>query len=546
MVYRNKNIKFISIFDVIFAAVLSVFSVLVYNVYLHHNFEVVEIGKTPVFVLKTALFFVCFLLVVFFVHLVERQLLKADYRVRIFEPHPLGVLKGTILISLCYLPVAIIFYPGVCSWDTINQLNDYLTGTDPIPFSWIWGQETINVFLNDHHPVIDTFIFVLFYNLGISLGDVKIGIFIYSLTCMVATAVSFSYMLCFINKMKIRLPRVALLIFLLAYPVLSVYSFSMIKDSVFGVVFVWWFVIYVNVLFDKTSGKKLVALVILSVALGLTKKTGVYIALPSCVALLFAKVQTESKWRIYVITAIGIPAVLMFFILPKLVFPAANIFPGGKQETLGPLFQQTARVDLDHPDYYSGEEKKIIGNVIDYEHIKDNYQYEVSDGIKDTYNLHAGSKEIIPYVKLWFKTGTEKPLSYIKATVGNSGGFFTPAQKVQLHTHMTPQKLVTGMDNIEEFKGLRETYIMVVDFISGIPVISFLFQNVLFTFWIPLFVIVRSIKKRRKNTIISVIPVIMSVLVLIVSPNAHIRYGLPLVYCAPLLIAMGLKTRYDK
>ena len=538
---KERKVKIISIFDVVFAAVLSIFSVLVYNVYLYHDFKFISDGNLLNFFLKTLLFFVCFLGVAALTHFFEIKLNKWDYEIRIFEPGPRGVLKGTILISLCYLPVAVIFYPGVCSWDTINQLNDYLTGTEPLWFDWIPGQEKVSAFLNDHHPVVDTFIFVFFYKAGELFGDLKIGIFLYSLSMMVSTAAAFSYMLCFINKLKIRLPRIPLLIFVLAHPVLSVYSFSMIKDSVFSMFFVWWFVIYISMLSLKTAKRRFIALLVLTFILALTKKTGIYIVIPSNVALLFAKVRSDSKWRPFVVSSVIAPAILMFLILPKLVFPAANIYPGGKQEMLGPLFQQSARVEIDDPGHYQPEEKEVLRKVIDYDHIKENYKYEVSDGIKDTYNLHAGSEDISAYLKLWSDTGLKKPLSYIKATIGNCGGLFTPAKKIAVHRSMTEQDLVQGMDNIGIFKPCREFYLKVVDTISGIPVISFVFENVLFSFWIPLFFIVRSIKKKNRNSVISMIPVIISVLLLIVSPITHIRYALPLVYCSPLLIALGLR-----
>lgn len=544
---NSSLIKQISLFDFIFILALSVFSASIYNVYKYHEFRVIGNPETIYFVLFSALFFFGFTGVLLLIHFLEKKfLLEPVSDIRIFTPDIKGFFKGMLLISVCYLPVAIIFYPGVCSWDTINQLYDFLTGDLPIEYNWGGGQEKISAFLNDHHPVFDTLIYVAFYKIGESAGDPRIGIFIYSLVSMVCTSGAFSYMLCLINRLNVRLPKVPLLLFVLLMPVLAVYSFAMLKDSLFGIVFVWYFSVFTDVLLNKPSKKKMTAVIVLSVLLCLTKKTGIYIVIPADIALLFAGRPLVTKYKGFVLPAFLIPVVLMFFILPKVIFPAANVWPGGKQEMLGPLFQQSARVELDKPDYYSEEERKKIDKVFDFEHIRDNYKYEVSDGIKDTYRLHSTDEERKEYLNVWVHTGLKNPLVYVKATAGNSGGFFAPVKTMQLYTKMKEQTLLTGINNPESLTAVREGYVNIYNFISSLPVINLLFSNVLYVFWIPVFMIVRAIKRKYRNLIITTIPVIVSVFVFIVSPVSNIRYGIHLVYLAPLLIAIGILSKKDR
>jgi len=47
-------------------------------------------------------------------------------------------------------------------------------------------------------------------------------------------------------------------------------------------------------------------------------------------------------------------------VLPLIVFPLLNIQQGGRQEILGPLFQQTARYIVEHPDEVTDEEKEAM------------------------------------------------------------------------------------------------------------------------------------------------------------------------------------------
>ncbi len=542
---KSEKFKGINLFDIIFSAVLSLFTTCAYNVYKYHEF-VIPGGNAVAFVLETALFFVLFLAFIFVIHIFEAKYNVSVRDIKIFEPNLKGLLKGTILISLCYLPVAIIFYPGVCGWDTINQINDFVTGTKPLPFDWKQGQVEISVFLNDHHPVFDTLIFSFFFYVGRFFGNINIGFFIYSILSMVATSTAISYMICFMNKLKIRIPTPILIIFILINPVIAVYSFSMVKDSVFSIVFVWYFVIFASILLTKkTTKKQLIAFIILSVLLCLTKKLGLYIVIPSNIALLFATVKSDFKWRGYILGALAAPIVMMLIVLPHIIFPMANIYPGGRQERLGPMFQEVARVDIDYPDYYNDDEKRVLSNVIDYENIKTNYIYDCSDGIKDTYNFYATSEDNSAFTQLWIRTGFRKPDSYIKATLGNCGGFYAPVKTIELHRDLTSQTYFKELKNSDATRPVRELYLGVYDFLAGIPGVSFLFDNVFYSFWIPLFAIVRCIKRKKKNEIIFIIPILVTVVLFLASPLSHIRYALPLVYTSPLIFGIGLnlKTR---
>ena len=79
----------------------------------------------------------------------------------------------------------------------------------------------------------------------------------------------------------------------------------------------------------------------LALALSLTKKTGMYIAILVCL-LLVAVTRRGLRRRLIVVVA-AVAAVMMIM-LPKVVFPLADVAPGGKQEMMSITFQQSARL----------------------------------------------------------------------------------------------------------------------------------------------------------------------------------------------------------
>ena len=445
-------------------------------------------------------------------------------------------IKG-IIISSCFcfilnIPYIIIFYPGTCNWDTINQLTDFFTGKDPMSYSWIPGQETVSCFLNDHHPVFDTLIYSAFIGIGKSIGNINTGMFLFTVVQVALMSLCLGIMVCYLSRLDVPvLYRQLALLFVSLMPCLCVFNITMIKDTTYSLIFILYLMVYIDIVRRGADRKILILFTVLCLLLCLTKKTGVYLVVLSGLPLLLSS-SLKGK-RLNMLIPVLLPAVTMFILLPKIVFPLADIYPGGKQEMMSTFIQQTARVVVDHGDELSSEEKDIIDKIVDYDLISENYNISSSDNVKNTYRFGATGEERSDYMKLWASLAIRYPGSCIKATLGTCAGFFSPVSTIQIYTGIPSQDWVevTNPEGLSDIRlGFKELYNKICGLKYPVP-----FLTVIYSWWIPVLTFLFVLERKSYRHILCLVPVFVSILVLCASPYNGARYALSLIYTAPLI-----------
>ena len=454
-----------------------------------------------------------------------------------------SVILTAILLFVLFLPYLIVFYPGVASRDTYNQIRDFVTGTMPIEINWNAGEPMISCFLNDHHPVLDTLIFTFFTEFtGGLAGSAARGAFIYSCLQAALTALAMSLMLCRMEKLGIPyLYRKAGILFLGLSPFVALYAIGMTKDSIYSLLFIFYYILYVTIIRDEATNGRMLWLILLSVLLAATKKTGVYFVLLCNLVLIFVP-GVRRKWAEWAASWV-LPAVLMMVLLPKVLFPMFAIFPGGKQESIGFTMQMTAKTWLDHKEELSFQERKVISDVMDLNKVEESYSSYNYDEVKKLFNYSATDQQLSAYKRLWLQLFIRYPLSGINALFGTAGGFFTPTESIRVYYEF-PSGEDVRIQNSPRFTHLREAVQTVYQWLCKAPGADFFMQCVLYMWWLPLAVLIRALllpdfKGKRIKTIGCLIPIAVSVLVLWVSPYAMARYGLPQLYTLPLVMGLG-------
>ena len=84
------------------------------------------------------------------------------------------------------------------------------------------------------------------------------------------------------------------------------------------------------------------------------------------------------------------------------MLPVWNVSPRGKQEALGGLFQQTARVVTYYGDEITEEEKEAIDAILPYDSLSKRYDAILTDSVKKKFNQNATSEQLNNYYKCWF------------------------------------------------------------------------------------------------------------------------------------------------
>ena len=449
-----------------------------------------------------------------------------------FSGLPAGAL-GALLMFFCWLPYLLAYSPGLVNYDTVNQVLDVFNGVSPVPFGFVEGQEEVTVFLNAHHPVFVSLLFAGFIRLGQLFGDPSRGLFLYILCQMALAAVLFSWSCGRLVQLGVsRVYTRILYLFFALFPPVPYYVCNMLKNSLHSILFVPWFMLYL--LFAVKAGhpsrRDKVLFIVLSVFLCLTQNTGIYLVLLSAVVLLFT---VNKKERPAIATYIGSLAVIFMILLPKILYPAFNIFPGGKQELLGTLFQQTARYVREYEEEVTPEEKEVISRVLDYDALTEKFEFGTSDPIKATYHLHVTRQEMMEYYKLWLRMGIRHPGTYFRATFPICGSFFTADSAIGIFDHIPSDEGIWAQIRHVRDEYVRDTWTANYWRACDLPGISLLFRNAMYTLWLPLYAVYRMLRTGRKKELLSAAPLVVCTLFLIVSPMMYSRYALSHIFAAP-------------
>ena len=461
----------------------------------------------------------------------------------LFSWSPRSVILTWILLLALFVPYLLAFYPGVASMDTTNQIKDFTTGTMPIEINWNEGEPMISCFLNDHHPVADTLIFTFFTEFvgGLLGGPVK-GAFAYSALQTALTALFMALMLCRMEKFGVPYGyRKAGFLFLGFAPFIGLYAVGMLKDSIYSMFFIAYYLLYAVIMLEGATGRRMAGITILAVVLALTKKTGVYLVLICNLVLIFVP-TVRRKWAEWAASWI-LPALLVLVLLPHVLFPMCNIFAGGRQEALGFTMQMTARTYLDHKDELSPQEVEVIGAVIDLSKVEKSYSSYNYDEVKKLFNYAATDAQLGAYRRLWLQLFARYPLSGLNALFGTAGGFFTPTESIRVYFEF-PETQYVKIANPPELAPYRDAVQAVYKWLSALPGAGLLFQCVLYVWWLPLAALLRVLllpdfKGRRLKSLGCLLPAAVCVLILWVSPYAMGRYGLPQFYTLPLVMGIG-------
>lgn len=458
------------------------------------------------------------------------------------------ILMYTAILSAAWLPYLIIFRPGTLGMDTVNQLWDFYSGSTPLPFSWMDGQALVKCFLNNHHPVFDTLVFAGFVNLGRAInGTNELGILLYCLLQLIGTAAACAVMLCSFERFGIPQKYRHLGLWALCLiPIFPFYAITMIKDSLFDIFFILYMVCFAMIIHKGAERRDLIWLLVLSVLLSLTKKTGIYIVLLSGIFLVL--LPSVRKHLVSWILSLAVPALLLFVLLPKVIFPAFDIYPGGPQEVYGILFQMVARAQKEDPSALTKEQYEIVDQVIDADQMTDVYEYHSADAVKNTYRFEsATTKDLHNFFGVWLKVGLRHPGAYLRALGGTCGAYFTPSSyRMYLYNTWNPYDANKfAVRNPDSTLDLRNGVNEWVKWLSGVPVLGLLLSLCLYAWWIPLLAFARSVALGIYKNLLVLLPVFVTTLTLIAGPTVGTRYAMGIAFTCPLLLALGSRGVSD-
>lgn len=489
------------------------------------------------------------------------------------------------IMLLFWLPWFIANLPGTTYWDTYYQM--YMTYPENHPISIIpfagYAENTVtDAWLTDHHPVLTTLIYGAFAQISDQLtGNWMAGVFAFVCIQTVLFLVEFTACVAYLRARKCPIGLCfAAYVFFAIMPFVSTWAMCMVKDSMFALFFVPYFMMMFEAV--RTRGRSfcrprtIVLFTLCALMLCLTKKTGPFIVIPVTIIgmwlfrpskireewiLAWGEWLTESEqvaWAseckrakrplicflVQGITCVAIASVL----LPCVLFPAFNIAPGGRQEALGPMFQQTARYMVDNGrEQVTTDEYWAISDILDYNTVINKYAFDDQDDVKYTYNLDATNEELLAYGRAYLQMGVKDPESYFAAIMSLAGFYVAPTDYLNIRMVTVDTKM--GDDqrymlwNPDSLDGMRTGMDEIYSAIGLIPVLNLPLLMVTYVLWIPAMLFYTMFRRRVKCGIMFV-PLVVLIAFCVIAPVSDARYVIPIFDALPLFVcAMAILLR---
>jgi hypothetical protein len=458
--------------------------------------------------------------------------LKKNKIVETFDKHPF--IFSIVVMLICYLPYIIAFYPAIMGYDPANQIKEVLGLHTRYMDSVVLIDP--NVTITNFNPVIHTLLLGNLFKLGTNLGNVNFGLFLYSIIQISIVILTLAYSIKFLKREKV--PNAILFIILAIYslvPIYPFYSLSTNKDTFFSMLILLYILKLYDLIKYKYDFKNVILMILICIFLFLFRNNGIYtifLSLP-----IFFIVLKEKRKEIFVTLLVVLSAYLGY---NKIVLPYFHITGTSIREVLSIPFQQTAALIQKDENIITDEDKQIISNILDYDTIKEKYNPELADKVKNTFNPNYTDEDLKSYFNVWFKYLFKRPLIYIDATINNMYGYFYPNTSAWYlyYTYNTKLK-EAGYDyhynSLEFFRNILSGY---GEAFQRIPILS-LFVNIGFTVWVYIYLIGYLITSKNKKFILLLLPALSLILVCVASPaNTYFRYAMPYIMSLPLILAL--------
>lgn len=432
-----------------------------------------------------------------------------------------------LVISAVYLSVYLCcYYPGLMSLDSIDQVTQIFTGK-----------------YSNHQPFYHTMMLKAFIQCALAVsGNINTAVAFYVIFQILFMSASFAFVI--MNMAKLDMPRwcmVTAACFYALMPYHIMFSFTVWKDVLFGAFTTLLVTFFIRLMKDiGKSALNLTGFAVCSVVICLIRSNGLFAYVFVFLAMLLLMRRQK---KILIIMA---STIVISFILKHTVLGMLSVTPPDTVESLSIPLQQIARVVADD-GAVSDEDMDYLGRIIDVGSIKDIYDPDISDPVKnairDFGNEQYLSDNMGGFIKLYLRTFVHNPVKYVVAWVDSTCGYWNSGYNYW----------VWYWDVEENDLGIARS-IASPGMLTAMDGYLWLFYNnplfQLFTcigmfFWILLLLLAKNISDGNRCAIIACVPLLAIQLSLVISSPVYseFRYMYALFCALPVLVSVSMRGR---
>lgn len=450
-------------------------------------------------------------------------------------------LSAFVIILLGWLPWIISYYPASMEYDVYNPI-----------LRWLGEKPATN-----HHPWFYTMLVGSAWQLGNSLGNKNIGIFLYIVIRDLFLAAV--YARCIVLEKKSGLPRpvyFAVVLFFAFTPVWGAYAKHAFKDTAAAGLFCWFVHLLVEILrcvrTDGTLKPSICLEYSAAVLLGclMRNNTG-FLVIPVTVVLVIYCMKHRQGMKASLLLLLG---AFCFFLFEGYIFGILHLGKSPAREVLSIPFQQTARTVKFHGDRITEEEKAAIAACLDYDSLPSRYDPIISDPVKS--REHGSPADLVNYIRVWARMGLKYPYTYLEAFIAQTSGYyaFTPEytedQRYGPGSHSNVGMTIfnwvedprfpdwLNCSYIEGMEGLRNILDEWAEVWHQIPILNLTDMKPLYT-WVILLMGGMMIRRKEYDKLLPVGACVLMVLTCVGMPvNDCFRYFAPVAASFPGLLML--------
>ena len=317
-----------------------------------------------------------------------------------------------ILIVLPWIFNFLLMYPGCGTSDSASSMQQALGLSQ----------------LSNHHPVAFTAIVAIFLNIGNSLGNLEIGIALYSTFTLVFLSLVCAYTCYWIySRTESRLALVCSVAFFTLNPIIGRYAITMWKDIYFSGLLLLTILAFAD--YARTKGAYLdsvqhriyFAVIVLLTCIFRSNAPMVIVASFAGSLLLYKSLRRKTY-----IATISIPIVLSIIITGPF-YSSLGIEKADTSEAFGLPIQQIANVVANDGEF-SDDSRGYLSRLFDFSEIKDVYKPTLSNPVKwaDSFDNEYLNSTKAEFLKVWVCTFPDNVSLYIKAWRDQTIGYWYP------------------------------------------------------------------------------------------------------------------------
>ncbi|MDD3334629.1 MAG: DUF6020 family protein [Eubacteriales bacterium] len=448
---------------------------------------------------------------------------------------PVGGKRGRSLwlgggLLLCWIPWLIYIFPGTVSNDSVTQVMEII-GVEP---------------LGNANPIFQTALVYLFRGIGVALNSADAGVFLYcGLQALLLAWLMGGLLADMARDGAPRWLRYLSFAFYALCPVFPLFAFCMGKDTNFSMAVLWLSLSAVRLIRlqpdQRLGAANVISLCLAGVMCTLLRNPGVYLALLTLFMLLCWTLKRPRHRSGQWVAPFGaiLSVVLVYASLHLLLIPRLGIAPMPETENWSLPLQQTARVASTHE--LTHEEAKTIDAVLPIDQLKDVYNPELSDPVKQLWQDGATEAQKSAFFRTWRSLAAKYPSTCLSATFHNTYGYLYPGYMSLIKPTLLIGRQKRSTPEVEavfdySVNPRAETLKSFTDQLAQNPLYRIWIAPGLYG-WICLFAITVLLRGRRRRLLIAAVPSLFSLAGCLLSAvNGYFRYAMPLYLCAPLLL----------